>query len=167
MVIYDKRTTSVVLTAIINYNFLVVYQPLLRMKSIFYNSYVALDFAVCIHTFYNGNLLLAPIYFKGFPVVGSRTHVLFTLFVFAYTYCCPTHIVLCLWFVFLRLVYPMLPVSLDCHFVIAPLVFSSVYFKESSQLPDHFFVTEISTTFWKVKVIRSRSCFLPIALENI
>ena len=55
------------------------------MKSIFYNSYVALDVAVCIHTFCNGNLLLAPIYFKGFPVVGSRAHVLFTLFVFAYT----------------------------------------------------------------------------------
>ena len=86
MVIYDKRTTSVILTAIINcHNFIVVYQPLLRMKSIFYNWYVALDFAVCIHTFCNGNLLLAPIYFKGFPVVGSRAHVLFTLFVLAYT----------------------------------------------------------------------------------
>ena len=29
---------------------------------------------------------------------------------------CPTHIVLCFWFVFLRLVYPMLPISLDCSF---------------------------------------------------
>jgi hypothetical protein len=30
-------------------------------------------------------------------------------------------------FVFLRLVYPMLQVSLDCPFMIAPLVFSNVY----------------------------------------
>jgi len=35
--------------------------------------------------------------------------------------------VLCFCFVFLLLVYPMLPVSLDCPFVIAPLVFSNVY----------------------------------------
>ena len=32
---------------------------------------------------------------------------------------------------FLRLVYPMLPVSLDCPFMIAPLVFSNVYFTSS------------------------------------
>jgi hypothetical protein len=38
-----------------------------------------------------------------------------------------THcIVLC--FVFLRLVYPMLPVALECPFVIALSVFSDVYF---------------------------------------
>jgi len=35
--------------------------------------------------------------------------------------------VLCFCFVFLRLVYPMLPVSLDCLFLIAPSVFSNVY----------------------------------------
>ena len=52
------------------------------------------------------------------PVVCRRAHVLFTLFVlFVYivlsnTYC----VVLCFCFVFLRLVYPMLPVSLDCPF---------------------------------------------------
>ena len=34
------------------------------------------------------------------------------------------HILSC---VFLRIVNPMLPVSLDCPFLIAPLVFSSVY----------------------------------------
>jgi membrane-bound metal-dependent hydrolase YbcI (DUF457 family) len=32
-------------------------------------------------------------------------------------------------FVFLRLVYPMLPVSLDCPFLIAHSVFSNVYYK--------------------------------------
>ena len=33
----------------------------------------------------------------------------------------------CCVFVFLRLVYPMLPDSLDCQFCIAPSVFSDVY----------------------------------------
>jgi hypothetical protein len=46
---------------------------------------------------------------------------------------CPTHIVLCLCFVFLRLMYSMLPVFLDCPFLIAPLVFSHVYL-----IPPHF-----------------------------
>ena len=39
------------------------------------------------------------------------------------------HILYC---VFLRLVYPMLPVSLNCQFFIASLVFSSVYFQNTS-----------------------------------
>jgi len=37
-------------------------------------------------------------------------------------------------FVFLRRVYPMLPVSLDCSFMIAPSVFSNVYLITSSHL---------------------------------
>jgi len=36
-------------------------------------------------------------------------------------------IVLCFCFVFLRFVYPMLPVSLDCQFFIASSVLSKVY----------------------------------------
>ena len=41
---------------------------------------------------------------------------------------CLTHIVLCFCFVFLYcLVYPMLPLSLDCLFLIAPSVFSNIY----------------------------------------
>jgi len=39
----------------------------------------------------------------------------------------PTHIVLCLYFVFLRFVDLIMSVSLDCPFFIAPSVFSSVY----------------------------------------
>jgi hypothetical protein len=39
------------------------------------------------------------------------------------------NIVLCFCFVFLRLVYTMLPISLDCSFVIAPSVFSNIYFR--------------------------------------
>ena len=61
------------------------------------------------------------------PFVCRRTHVLFTLFVFVCVQWCPTHIVLCFCLAFLRLVYPMLPVSLDCPFLIAPSVFSYIY----------------------------------------
>jgi len=46
-------------------------------------------------------------------------------------YWCPTQIVLCFCFICLRLVYPMLPVSLDCPFSIAPSVFSNVYLRLS------------------------------------
>ena len=38
------------------------------------------------------------------------------------------HILCCVFaFVFLRLVYPMLPVSLECPFLVANSVFSNVY----------------------------------------
>jgi hypothetical protein len=64
------------------------------------------------------------------PAVCERAHVLFTLFVFACVKWCPTHIVLCfcsscvpyvasfsvLCCVFVRPVYPMLPVFLDWSF---------------------------------------------------
>jgi hypothetical protein len=58
-------------------------------------------------------------------------HVVFSvmLFVLVCAKWCPTHIVLCFCFIFLRLVYSMLPVSLDCLFLIAPSVFSNVYLK--------------------------------------
>ena len=42
---------------------------------------------------------------------------------------CLPHIVLCFSFVFLRLVYPKLPVSLDCPALIAPSVLSNAFFK--------------------------------------
>ena len=44
------------------------------------------------------------------------------LYIVVYNIYC---VVLC--FVFLRLVYPMFPVSLDCTLLIAPLVFPNVY----------------------------------------
>ena len=53
------------------------------------------------------------------PVVCSRAHVLFTLFVFVFVWWCPIHNMLCFCFVCLRLVYPMLPASLGCTFWIA------------------------------------------------
>ena len=61
------------------------------------------------------------------PIVCGKAYVLLMLFVFVCIQWSPTHTVLCFCFVFLRLMYPMLPVSLDCPFVIAPSVFSNVY----------------------------------------
>ena len=65
------------------------------------------------------------------PIVCRRAHVLCTLFVVllclvvSNIYC----VVYCL--VFLRLLYPyMLPVSLDCPFLIAHSVFSNVYSRD-------------------------------------
>ena len=55
-------------------------------------------------------------------VVCGRMSYLRCLCLFAYS---GIHLILC--FVFLRLVYPMLPVSLDCPFLIAPSIFSNVY----------------------------------------
>ena len=60
------------------------------------------------------------------PVVCRKAHVLQTLFVAVCIKCCPTHIVLCSCFIFLRFVYHVLPVSLDCPFLIAS-VFPNVY----------------------------------------
>jgi hypothetical protein len=53
-------------------------------------------------------------------VICKRAHVLFAVFVFVFVcvWWCPAHIVMCFCLVFLRLVYHMLPVSLDCPFVI-------------------------------------------------
>jgi hypothetical protein len=89
------------------------------------------------------------------PVVCRRAHVLYTYTRFVFTSSCLLegacliylysvriylqlfvggrmsylHIVLCLCFVFLRLMYPMLPVFLHCPFLIAPSIFSNVYFQ--------------------------------------
>jgi hypothetical protein len=52
------------------------------------------------------------------------SELLFTLFGFVYVQCCPTNIVQCFCFVCLRLVYPILPVSLDCPVFIVPSIFS-------------------------------------------
>ena len=49
-----------------------------------------------------------------------------TLVVFVCAQWYPTHIVLCFCLVYLRLVYPMLPGSLDLPFLIAHSVFSNV-----------------------------------------
>ena len=62
------------------------------------------------------------------PVVCRKIHVLFTLFELACAKWCPTYIImLCLCFVCLCLVHLMLPVSLDCLFLIDPSVISNVY----------------------------------------
>ena len=64
------------------------------------------------------------------PVVFRRDHVLYLRYMYLFAYSAVKHILLCVFvfFVSLRLVYPMLQASMDCHFFIAPSVFSIVYF---------------------------------------
>jgi len=64
---------------------------------------------------------------------------------------CPTHMVLCLCFVILCLVYPILPVSLVCPFLIALSVLSNVYLK--------VFVTEHTNSLVYIQVARYYICF--------
>ena len=67
-------------------------------------------------------------------VYSGVQHILRCVLFFLSSSCvwrCPTHIMLCFCFVFLRLVYPMLPVSRDYLFLIAPSVFSNVYLEYS------------------------------------
>ena len=88
------------------------------------------------------------------PVVYWRNHVLFTLFVLlAYINWCPIHIMLCLCFVCRRLVYPMLPVSLDCPFLLAPLVFSNVYLTYMYNLFHAIFILFINHNFFLERVV--------------
>jgi hypothetical protein len=61
------------------------------------------------------------------PVACRRAHVLFTLFVFVCIYWCPTHIVLCFCFVFLRLV-AYVASFYGLSILVDPSVFSNVYY---------------------------------------
>ena len=97
----------------------------------------------------------------------------------------------CLCFVFLRFVNPMLPVSLDCPFCIAPWVFSNVYimifFLLLSKIADSFltnlsnvvkhifkanifsnlyldrFISYIMLMAWESRKIRKKFAFLPVS----
>ena len=60
-----------------------------------------------------------------YPVVCRSAYVLLTLFVFVFVVLNTYRGVFL--FCFLRLVYRMLPVSLDCPFLITPSVFSKIY----------------------------------------
>ena len=73
------------------------------------------------------------------PVVCKRAHVLYinVRYLCSFTYSgSPTYIVLCFCFVFLRLVYPMLPVLCGLSFFIAPSVFSNVHLMHIILLPN-------------------------------
>jgi hypothetical protein len=66
--------------------------------------------------------------------------IVFVLFFFVLcTLCCQFHwIVLCFCFVCLRLMYPMLPVSLVCPFSSIPSLSSNVYFKDGDVILFYF-----------------------------
>ena len=83
-----------------------------------------------------------------------------------------TYNVLCFCFVFLRLVYPMLPISLDCPFLIAPSVFSTFFFTYRRLFID-FFNTPIimpnlrflasRIKYYKTDLFRNYVCILKLA----
>ena len=89
---------------------------------------------LCVLTFWGPccnvryDLRMKTMFGSSLPPVGCRkVHVLFTLFVVCLR-CGDVRHVLCCVFVFLRIVCPVLPVSLNCPFLIAPSVFSNDYF---------------------------------------
>jgi hypothetical protein len=71
------------------------------------------------------------------------------------------HILYCLFALFfLPLVYLMLPVYLDCPFLIAPSVFSNVYFR-MSYFPQPFLLWEISPSLsWILTFYEGHNCML-------
>ena len=73
------------------------------------------------------------------------------LCLFAYKWC-PTYIALCFCSVYRRLVYPMVPGSLDCPFLIAPSVFSNVYSTDTT----YPYVKRCSTNTGLVNVVNKK-----------
>ena len=82
----------------------------------------------CCHVRYDFHI--KTVFGSSFPPVVCRRAYVFTLFMFLFicVWWCPTHIVPCFSFVFLRIVCPVLPVSQDYPFLIDLSVFSNVYF---------------------------------------
>jgi hypothetical protein len=118
-----RRICTWSLNCILSYIWIIIFLSLLQMELYVFTFWVPccdVRYDFCIKTMFGSSL---P------PVVCRRPHVLFTLFMFVWVQWCPTHVVLCFCFVILRLVYPMLPVSLDCPFLIAPEVFANVYLR--------------------------------------
>jgi len=63
------------------------------------------------------------------PVICRKAHVLCIRYLCLFAYGGVQHTLCCVFvLVFFRLVYPMLPVSLHCPFLIAPSVFSNLYY---------------------------------------
>ena len=100
------------------------------------------SYIVVVNFYYD--LRIKPLFGSSLPPVVCRgVHVLFTLFVFVCIQWCPTHIVLCFCFVFLRGVYPKMSVSLDGPFLFAPSIFSNVdvtHFTFISRIRDVYFM---------------------------
>ena len=110
-VVLSSNKSDVLINVIISNNTYCVMESVLQWFSI-QNCHVRFDYR--IKPMFGSSLTL---------VVCRRDHVLFTLFLFVCVQWYPTHIVLCVYFVFLR------PASLDCPFLIAyrySLMFNSL-----------------------------------------
>ena len=79
-----------------------------------------LEFCMTFYSTFDRNFL---------PLVSTWVHPQFLL---GLSYSSFQFSVFCFCFICLRLVYPMLPVSLDCPFLIASSVFSNVYLHTSN-----------------------------------
>jgi hypothetical protein len=80
-------------------------------------------FVVSVLSYYE---YLGSVFLPTGPMLYLRYLCLFAHSGVLHILCCVFgFFLLCLWF--LPLVYPMLPVSLDCPFLIIPSVFSNVY----------------------------------------
>ena len=90
---------------------------------------------------------------------------------FVFTYCCLSYLYyLCLFShsavqhilscVFLRLVYPLLPVSLDCPFLITPSVFYNVYLMTTILLHLWYFPIVIQSAVDNINITLKQILFL-------
>ena len=96
--------------------------------------------------------------------LGRGADVLVTSFVFVCLQGCPTH---CFCFVFRRLLYLMLPFSLDCPFLISPSVISNVYLVKLQRYFT-FDICEIPRTVGAYEFtsgFKSGSCYLDVNLR--
>ena len=78
--------------------------------------------------------------------VGDSCIVCVICFVLAWVWWCPARIVLCFCFVFRRLLCPMLPVSLDCSFVIATWPYSLTFILTVNRHDDYICIGQYTPT---------------------
>ena len=97
------------------------------------------------------------------PVVYRRAHVLFTLFVFVCVQWCPTHIVLCFCFVFLRLCCLFLWIIL---FFVLPLWYSLTFIGTCTSIKKNK-VVGLNLFYWSLKTKNTDFCsFLLLCCEH-
>ena len=90
------------------------------------------------------------------PVVCMRAHVLFALLVFACVLWYPKHIELCNCFVFLRLLYPMSPVSLRLLYPMSPVSLDCTFWIALSVFPNICLLSFLVACFaWTVDEYRT------------
>ena len=103
---------------------------------------IRLTTLVVIGTYYTGSCK------SNYNTITTTTGRVLFVYIGSNTYC------VVFLFIYLRLVYPMLPVSLGCPFLIAPSVFSNVYLMKEKPPLYHisYFVMTGSCTFFRLVI---------------